>query len=1265
MYNDNDGSINKNLQMNVPYLYDASIDDKIENILSHRFVDGKKQYLVKIEGKSYHELEWKEARQIYIARKSLLKKYDSLYPVDPPREPCFNQEYLIPKRIITENDSMFLIQWSELSIEESTWVSKTEFNQKFLNDDLTNDYSQRKNSYRHFTADRKKVDYQNVSESEFPVSKHGFKLKDYQVEGVNFLLNSYCRNTNCILADEMGLGKTIQAVTFLNHVFFKYRTSAPFLIIVQLSTILNWKKEIKEWTNLRYLIYFGSPNRRSFLEKYEFFHNKSKKPLFHVAVTTLQYISKCIDVFSRISWDVVVIDEAHLLKNSRSKKLKSIKQLKTNFKLLITGTPLQNKTQELWPLLNYLDEKEYESYEQFCNLYGVSETVDQIRALNNKLRPIMIRRVKSEVEKDLAPIEEIIIECTMTKIQSIYYNAIYTNNRRILNLGSKGGSKSLSNIALELRRVCNHPFLIENAKENILKDEVQAKRSRLDLLINLSGKMIIFDKLLSLLKSEGHRVLVFSQLKAIIYLIEEYMDLKGYSYCRIDGDVDGHTRKKLIEQFNSDQTYFAFLLSTRAGGHGINLASADTVIIFDADYNPQNDIQATSRCHRIGQTKEVKVYRMLTKNSYESYMFELGSRKLGIDHAVLEGGKSDRTDDLEKILKLGAYHHFIKESDENCEYASVDIQNVLANSKRLRIDSVYGEGSYFSKTNFNTNDEEINDPNYWSNVFKKLGVEIENEEKNVINEDIPTKKYLKKVFNAYMDFGVGRWSKIRSICSFIKSNMEVKTYVCYITKWVIYACDFTFTSTEEFKVIEAIYKNLKSKIGQVESFEGLKDEFYYFFKKRHDPQKTVIRIYLLHILRLTCKKCENAPEGLIVPTDTYARPLLNWSDKDDRLLMHRVYLYGISQCKVPNVTEKRLVKRLERLIYGIINMFDMLRLIDKNDNLEFSFSSIQRAKSLWKPSEHRAIINLLLKYGENDEKLSTLETDKSFEAIKFYVSRVYSAAQDEKERQSFFPQPLSQDESHFLMERKILFNNLRKYLESNRNKHTETITQVKEILNNGLPDTDTSDYIYRLKVMIGMVKGNAIQSTQVHSKSKSDTPLASTDSIQTNTIIKDDDDISSELPLKLSKSLIIINLGTIITDRSNFCSGRYIFPVGYLSEKLYYSTKIPNEMVWYINTIIDDGSMSPLFRVYPKNEPDNIFEGRKPSTPWTTISKIVSNLNPSIRTIHIPGAEFYGLSKREVKSLISRKMEKLKEIKHEKTRIDIIDFEFLFSRAVD
>lgn len=386
------------------------------------------------------------------------------------------------------------------------------------------------------------------------------------------------------------------------------------------------------------------------------YFGSGEKAHFDVLVTSYEGLLKEKAKLSNVSWEYLVIDEAHRIKNENSSLSKCVRIMKTNFRVLITGTPLQNNLHELWALLNFLMPDIFGDAEQFDDWFSLKDDQGQenvIRKLHTVLRPFMLRRVKKDVACGLPPKKETKLYIGLTAMQQDWYTRILKKDAHELN--SLGGPDRvrLLNILMQLRKCCNHPYLFDGA-------EAGPPYTDGPHLWENSGKMCLLHKLLPKLKQKGSRVLVFSQMTRVLDILEDYCRLTGYQYCRLDGNTPGEVRDQHTEEFNRPGSEkFIFLLSTRAGGLGINLATADIVILYDSDWNPQVDLQAQDRAHRIGQTKPVQVFRFVSEGTVEEKIIERADRKLFLDAAVIQQGRlaeqnsSLEKDELMRMVRFG------------------------------------------------------------------------------------------------------------------------------------------------------------------------------------------------------------------------------------------------------------------------------------------------------------------------------------------------------------------------------------------------------------------------------------------------------------------------------------------------------------------------------------------------------------------------------------------------------------------------------------
>lgn len=490
---------------------------------------------------------------------------------------------------------------------------------------------------------------------------HG-TLKSYQVEGLKWMVSLYNNNLNGILADEMGLGKTIQTIALIAYLVETKKNPGPFLIIVPLSTMGNWVRELDLWgPSLKKVAYRGDKHTRRAIQQ-----KQMSKGDYNVLLTTYEFTVKDQQVLSRVQWQYIIIDEGHRMKNANCKLAMTLGvRYKSRNRLLLTGTPLQNNLTELWALLNFLLPTIFSSADTFETWFKQpfesttlgdtaeleeEETLLIINRLHQVLRPFLLRRLKTDVESQLPEKVEHVIRCDMSAWQRVLYRQV--QSRVGLATGAHNGTvKAYNNLLMQCKKICNHPYLFYGA-EAILDLPP-------DHLVSASGKFFLLQHMLPKFRLHGHRTLIFSQMTAALDYLEDFLVAIGIPYIRLDGNTRADDRQDLLNRFNEeDSPYFVFLLSTRAGGVGLNLQSADTVIIFDSDWNPMMDLQAQDRAHRIGQTKVVRVYRLICSGTVEVKILEQANRKLQIDAQVIQAGQfnnksteNDRHQMLKDILR--------------------------------------------------------------------------------------------------------------------------------------------------------------------------------------------------------------------------------------------------------------------------------------------------------------------------------------------------------------------------------------------------------------------------------------------------------------------------------------------------------------------------------------------------------------------------------------------------------------------------------------
>ncbi|KAG0681535.1 hypothetical protein C6P40_004688 [Pichia californica] len=589
------------------------------------------------------------------------------------------------------------------------------------------------------------------------------KLRDYQIQGLNWLITLYENRLSGILADEMGLGKTLQTISFLGYLRYYKKIDGPFLVIVPKSTLDNWRREFAKWTkDVNVVVLQGDKEHRT-----EIINNVLLQANFDVCITSFEMVIREKAKLSKFRWQYMVIDEAHRIKNEQSSLSQIIRLFYSKNRLLITGTPLQNNLHELWALLNFLLPDVFGDNEIFNEWFEKSESKNDdennynnddgdnddngnsneneneekkpeqrddkeaVQKLRKILAPFLLRRVKADVEKSLLPKKEINVYVGMTAMQIKWYRNLLQKDIEAVNgqVGKREGKTRLLNIVMQLRKCCNHPYLFEGA-------EPGPPYTNGEHLVTNAGKMIVLDKLLKKMKADGSRVLIFSQMSRLLDILEDYCYLRDYQYCRIDGSTDHEDRINAIDDFNApDSDKFIFLLTTRAGGLGINLTTADTVVLFDSDWNPQADLQAMDRAHRIGQKKQVKVFRFVTENAIEEKVLERAAQKLRLDQLVIQQGRSkynddnnknsNNKDDLLNMIQHGAQK--VLDNDENEITADIDIDAILSRGeeKTKELKAKFEKLGLDDIQNFNGEQQstyEWNGENFAKKKSKSLGI---------------------------------------------------------------------------------------------------------------------------------------------------------------------------------------------------------------------------------------------------------------------------------------------------------------------------------------------------------------------------------------------------------------------------------------------------------------------------------------------------------------------------------------------------------------
>ncbi|XP_061360482.1 protein CHROMATIN REMODELING 4 [Gastrolobium bilobum] len=654
----------------------SSVDNKVQdaNVVESACPNGEKvsyEFFVKWVGKSHIHNSWISESQLKVLAKRKLENYKAKYGmaiIDICEERWKQPQRLLALRTSKHGRSEAFVKWTGLPYDECTWESLDEqvlqnsshlitlFN-KLETLTLERDASKENSS-------RKSNDNQNdiFNLTEQPKELKGGSLFPHQLEALNWLRKCWYKSKNVILADEMGLGKTVSACAFISSLYFEFKVSLPCLVLVPLSTMPNWLAEFALWApDVNVVEYHGCAKARAIIRQYEWHANdpsglnkRTEAYKFNVLLTTYEMVLADSSHLRGVPWEVLVVDEGHRLKNSGSKLFSLLNSFSFQHRVLLTGTPLQNNLGEMYNLLNFLQPASFPSLSLFEERFNDLTTAEKVDELKKLVSPHMLRRLKKDAMQNIPPKTERMVPVELSSIQAEYYRAMLTKNYQILrNIGKGVAQQSMLNIVMQLRKVCNHPYLIPGTEPDSGSVEFLH-----EMRIKASAKLTLLHSMLKILHREGHRVLIFSQMTKLLDILEDYLTIEfgPKTFERVDGSVSVGDRQAAIARFNQDKSRFVFLLSTRSCGLGINLATADTVIIYDSDFNPHADIQAMNRAHRIGQSNRLLVYRLVVRASVEERILQLAKKKLMLDQLFVN--KSGSQKEVEDIIKWGTEELF-------------------------------------------------------------------------------------------------------------------------------------------------------------------------------------------------------------------------------------------------------------------------------------------------------------------------------------------------------------------------------------------------------------------------------------------------------------------------------------------------------------------------------------------------------------------------------------------------------------------------------
>lgn len=661
------------------------------------------EFLVKWRGRSHIHNEWVSEERLRVIAKRKLEKYKAEHGTAPlviMDDQCLKPQRILARRISKSGHAEVLVKWHSQPYDECTWEEErhpviAKNLELLLSFERFGAAAVAKNA-KVMASDSRPSGIEDLIEQPEWLIGDG-ALFPHQLEALNWMRSSWNGRKNVILADEMGLGKTISTCAFLSSLYREFHVNAPCLVLVPLSTMPKWLAELSVWAPfLNVIEYHGSPKARALIREYEWYATATGKPgdegkypesqvvKFNVMLTSYEMVIADSSQLRSVPWEALIVDEGYELQNFGSKHLPLLNTFKLGYRVLLTSTPLQNSLSELCNLLSFLQPEVFPSQGAFEEKFGSLSTAEQVGELNRLVVPHILRRLKKDVMENISSKAERVVPVLLTPVQAEYYRALLTKNYQLLRqvtVGKPGGQhQSLLNLMMQLRKVCYHPYLLPG-----LEPKGGSPKFLHEMRIRASAKLTLLHSMLHHLKKEGHRVLIFSQMTELLDILKDYLSFEfGHqSFERVDESVPVAERQKAISRFNQEQSRFVFLLSTCSCGLGISLATVDTVIIYDSDFNPYADIQAMNRAHQIGQSETLLVYRLVVRASVEERILQLARKKVKDLEDIIRWGTEelfaeDMTDESCAVLNFenGAAEEVrMKRLNENCEHSSgVDLQ---------------------------------------------------------------------------------------------------------------------------------------------------------------------------------------------------------------------------------------------------------------------------------------------------------------------------------------------------------------------------------------------------------------------------------------------------------------------------------------------------------------------------------------------------------------------------------------------------------------
>lgn len=694
-----------------------------------------------------------------------------------PVEFTSNAQKLKKFQELEKNRAERLIKQKQTTIKSDSQnkpSKKRKRSQKYLDESETLDdgdekqYKKRMKLYHEEHNENEEQEIAEVFDDIFKVPSIIWdQLFDYQQTCVKWMWELHRQGVGGIIGDEMGLGKTVQISSFLGSLHYSGLFTSS-LIICPATVMKQWVRELHHWWPQFRVSVYHSSGTASDKEQLVLDLVESNNGIL---ITTYEAVRLQPALLVKQKWGYVILDEGHKLKNPDSEITLTCKHFQTPHRIILTGTPIQNNLKELWSLFDFVYPGKLGTLPLFQSQFGVPismggfsnatqaqvETAYQCAVtLRDLISPYLLRRVKKDVNHSLPQKEEKVLFCKLTPEQ-VHYYLQYLKSQEVHD--ALNGEQTVFQAVIQLRKICNHPNLATYASKMKAAPGEKTKFPT-DDLVERSGKLRVVDHLLKAWKEGNNRVLLFSQSVKMLNILEEFLNMREYEYRRMDGTTQIEQRMKLIDEFNNDKKIFVFLLTTKVGGIGVNLTGADRVILYDPDWNPSTDQQSLERAWRIGQNKDVTVYRLMTQGTIEEKIYHRQIFKTFLSNKILQDPRQKRffkQSQLYDLFTLGKEYFEDTSTNEsetskifNLEIPTIEKRQESNRMKRksdadkIQEEELYRIEEFIHETEESQKEQENKESSVLQNIFNDNTIGSVFDHDKIISESRPEKGLLEK-----------------------------------------------------------------------------------------------------------------------------------------------------------------------------------------------------------------------------------------------------------------------------------------------------------------------------------------------------------------------------------------------------------------------------------------------------------------------------------------------------------------------------------------